>query len=421
MIYNLLTIYSFIRKDVFLRIHNGTKIKILIFIYLSLPAIMFENSHAQSYPLSVNGKYPLGLYSVPPSSFAEIAAAGFNIIHQYSSRQNIDDAIKYLSESKVYNLKVLQNMPSAYINESDTFWLNWINSLKNYESLEWWYLPEEESATNIAPISYLIKANDEIEHLRTTYLPWNSETTMSRYINVLDILMIGSYPEHYHEPRANVMSWLINGLNLTPKIPYIVSVIPSFNEGAGWPSPQDVRCDAYTSIISGAHGIFWFSYYYVRDNHQVWQEMKNIANEINGSGNLAPIIMSPHFDESITSTIISGPKLTPYTYIWEDGGDVNKSFNSIQWIAKIFNGITYIFAVNLAQVYPPRTDYTDATVVNRFGNLNIAQGKAEVLFEDRIISINDKSFEDTFNELEVHIYKIAPKLPSTPTSPRVED
>ena len=76
-------------------------------------------------------------------------------------------------------------------------------------------------------------------------------------------------------------------------------------------------------------------------------------------------------------------------------GDTPLTKESIQMLQKEHNG-TYLFAVNIAA----------AGVVVEFSNLPAGAVAVEVLFEDRRIPVSGDSFQDSFAQDDVHIYRV---------------
>jgi hypothetical protein len=107
---------------------------------------------------------------------------------------------------------------------------------------------------------------------------------------------------------------------------------------------------------------------------------------------LLPILILPDPTQNITLNIISGPTRSEPTAV----GSTVLDFDSIQKIQKGAQG-EYLLASNIG----------DGTVVVEFEGIPATATVVEVLFEQRVIALNQGAFADTFNEADVHIYKIA--------------
>ena len=119
----------------------------------------------------------------------------------------------------------------------------------------------------------------------------------------------------------------------------------------------------------------------------LWQEVQTIAAELNG---LKPVITLPNSNFPLQVQILSGPLQSPAAS--------GRVYSSIQFMQKEYQGETYLFAVNVA---------TD-TVVAEFSGLPISAGQSVVMFEGRTLPVTNQSFNDTFTEAEVHVYRLIP-------------
>jgi hypothetical protein len=93
--------------------------------------------------------FPLGLYSVPESDFEAVKKAGFNLVHIYSSTMNDEAAVTYLQAAQDIGIKVRMNMPETQLNADESFWKDYIKKSAAYDSLAWWYLPEEPALSKV--------------------------------------------------------------------------------------------------------------------------------------------------------------------------------------------------------------------------------------------------------------------------------
>lgn len=356
--------------------------------------------------------FPLVLYDVAPSHFSRVKAAGFNTVHIYSSMQSVAEAQNYLQEAGKQGLFVMQNMPSSNSPSNTTFWQSFVNGVKGFANLAWWYLPEEETAAHQQPIAAVVHDSDG--RPTASYLPWDAERTLRGYQSFLEVSTKGSYPNYYGEPRVNCVSWVLSHLQAFPV------VAPALEAFGDLPSPGEARYDAYASVIAGAKGLSWYSYAYIKNNEAFWSGLKRIAYEMEGAGNPDPvgqIVLSARTIHSVSYKVLSGPTESPTTY--------GKRFPSIMVVEKEYNGTIYLLAVNNAQVYPRRASYSDATVTVEF---TVPGGlvRALALFEDgRSLAITDAVFTDSFEPLDVHVYKLETAVgdsvaPFSPTGVQLE-
>jgi len=353
--------------------------------------------------------FPLGFMGpADETQFPHIAAAGFNVVFEFRSVQEIDEAEDYLNRAQAVGLKVIQNMPSCRAYESsnpvceewnahvwsEAEWGEFISPLATHDNLVAWFLPDE--IVNYAAAADLyrwVKAYDP--HQRPVYgNPGTFELAkIARFPTFSDFQWAACYPEYYQEPRAIVTY----GMKLDAMVSQgtdirwgaILQFFDSaeFGRGGGHPTAHELRADSYQAIIAGATGLWYFSYDLGRDMDGLWEATVTIADEIIGLGGLDEVILSPAVPQKIVKTIVSGPSHSPPTQ-----GEV---YDSIQMLQKEHNG-TYLFAVNIA---------ADGVVVE-FSNLPVEAVAVEVLFENRTIFVSDGSFQDSFAQDDVHIYHV---------------
>jgi hypothetical protein len=369
-------------------------------------AAVTEDFKETLYP---GGKiFPLVLYDVSPKYFAEVKEAGFNCVHMYSSGQDLVGAKKYLEEARKLGLYVLQNMPSGKMGESKEWWANWVKELSGYDNLAWWYPPEESHADKIAHICGAIRENDPKKRPAGAYVCWNNEKTLTKYKDMWDMMLKSSYPSYYKEPRVNVVSWMDNIRNAG--ICRNIAVAELFGK-AGLPDGHQIRFDHYAALVMGSKGMCWYKWAHASEtNPDALKEAKKFAWEISGNDNKTPlgrVILSDDIPQTVLTKVVSGPEKSPSTYWYsaEQDKDIQKSWPSIMTLEKKHDGHGYLFAVNTAEVYPGKSNYTDATVKAEFTKLPTSVKEVEVLFEERRIPVQNGAFQDTFKELDVHVYR----------------
>lgn len=352
--------------------------------------------------------FPLGFMGPADEAlFTQIAAAGFNVVYEFKSIQDIGEAEDYLNRAEKVGLKVIQNMPSCRAFESDNpickkwnapvwskgEWGNFISKLATHYNLVAWYLPDEIADYTAASNLYRwVKEYDPRQ--RPVYAnPGTFELErITRLANYADFLWVACYPEYYQEPRAIVTF----GMKLDATVGQYTNAeggaILQFFDSArfgrkrGYPTARELRADSYQAIIGGASGLWYFNYEMGRDLPGLWEALVKVADEILGSGGLNKVILSPGVPQTISKNIVSGPSHSPMAQ-----GQV---YDSIQTLQKQHNG-TYLFAVNIAT----------GSVVVEFGTLEKAT-TVEVLFESRTIPVANGSFQDSFTQDDVHIYRV---------------
>ena len=344
---------------------------------------------------------PIGLYDVPTSAFQEVKDRGFNTVHLYHDTQTLAEAEDYLQKASDVGLRVLQNMPSAFISAGDDFWIQWVSELSKYDALLWWYLPEEPTLNGISHADMerlynIVRQYDPQHRPVATY--YGIFGPLDAWCDATDIIYVGCYPEYSNEPRACMKAYIDEARRSCPNKSF-VGVPAFFNSAdfgvsAGYPSPQEARFDAYTALIDGTYGLNWFSYQAGVGLPDLYQGITQIAGELN---QLKPVLTSPYADQTIGVRITSGPLKSPVT----QSGDV---YDSIQILQKQSSNTTYLFASNMA---------TD-TVTARFTSLPWNVTYVEVIFENRTIPVKYGVFHDSFDAYGVHIYRLLTEASAYP-------
>jgi hypothetical protein len=395
------------------------RMKILLaFVLIFLVVCLRQGSSAQppgvTLPLGLmgpSGDTPSYLGS-ESAKLSDTAAAGFNIVYEFRSVQEIREAEEYLDRAKSVGLQVVQNMPLCRAYKSNdpacqeypvdvwkrTEWATFISTLAAYDNLVAWYLPDEiddyEAAANLYRWVHAYDPQDRPVFANPGSL---EQSEIDQFRAFADFLWAAGYPDLRGEPQALVTHMARLDANACRGTDKRWGTIVQFFDNeqfpqygtAGHPTPRQLRSSSYQGIIGGGTGLWFFNYEMGRGDglDGLWQEMITIADEIIGSGGLDEVILAPDVPQGIRRRIISGPTTSPLVR--------GQRYDSVQFLQKWQAGEgTYLFAVNVA---------TD-TVVAEFSNLWAESETVEVLFEGRMIPITDDSFRDTFAQDDVHIY-----------------
>jgi len=174
-----------------------------------------------------------------------------------------------------------------------------------------------------------------------------------------------------------------------------------YNGDLSPPTGEELKSDIYQGIVGGGRGIWMFEWNTGGVADDLSQDIKEIANQFLGPAKLGEVVLAADVPQTVNLEVVSGPTQSPAVdYFHDDGEGTWVNYGSIQYLQKEYQGETYILAVNIAG------DNQDNAVTARFGNLAVGVVSTEVLFEGRSIPVTDGSFTDTFEENEVHVYKI---------------
>ncbi|HNT74447.1 MAG TPA: fibronectin type III domain-containing protein [Anaerolineae bacterium] len=146
------------------------------------------------------------------------------------------------------------------------------------------------------------------------------------------------------------------------------------------PYPSEIRNEVWQAIVHGAKAIGYFTHSWECPGYTQFclsteqeVELTRINQQITA---LAPAILGPDRSQRVSAQ--------------ESGG------GRVDVTAREYNGDLYIFVVNLERA-------SEAVIFTVDG---ISSATVEVIDESRNITLNDGQFEDTFEELAVHLYRI---------------
>ncbi len=378
--------------------------------------------------------FPLELYSLQPASdMPSVVTNGWNIGHQYGWAQVSDPAAGESSLNSLmqtFSQNGIQGLPHLpdYINYDSkghyyyTEWsqndmAGWIQAIAPNSNIAYWDLPEEQRYWKptefqiVKDYSAWTRANDPAQRPNYMYIPWNyTAAQVSHYVPYLDIISSAAYAEEAKQPHAWVrwrMEETIRGIQQAgatigqdylhgQKTPVGIIELDKSKWGTV-PSQAETNHDFWQLIVSGAKGIFVFSYFHRNDDNGAlipnWNNLQQDAAEIAGS-ELGNVILHGQPLNGVTTSVLSGPTRT-LSFV-PAGYTTHVYFPSIDLMVQQWNGSSYIIAVNS----------TDKPVTASLSNLPTSSGTATVMFESRTIPFSGSRFTDTFPAWGVHIYKL---------------
>jgi hypothetical protein len=353
--------------------------------------------------LIVNRKqfFPFGFYCYSPvykTLPEEEVVKGFNVISPYQKilPETFRDRKAYMDRCAELGMKVHYNLLSVSggggvsskidgltDSRKRELLINEINAFKDHPALLAWYIADEPNGNKISPDS-LIKIYKVIKEID----PWHPVSVVFmapflssvKYSDAMDIVMADPYPvpELPVTMVGNVAGQLVKAFEGQKP----VWLVPqAFGGGELWsrePTLQEIRSMTYQAIINGARGI----QYFVRQGLNLfpkstgtWSECGRMAVEI---AELTPWLLS---DEESAPVYSGSPDIITKSYIHED--------------------CILILAVNKTNV-PVRSIFT---IPRSF------QGKAKVVFENRLININGGAFSDVISSYgsQAYLINIIPK------------
>ena len=379
---------------------------------------------------------PLGFYAMAgdmqnPSLLKNFRQRGIILFHKYSGQQTIEDALADLRCAREAGTGILQNLPRTYVDSSKAiynatgntyfnakemeFWQHHISMLANNGQILVWYLPEETKAKDLDKLEQIvniIRATDTKHRPLITYIEsWNPEY-LRKMDSITDAVILGAYPSLYSpRPRADIKRRIDNAYEEGALV--VIAALEALKGRRNWTRPKDVRFDAYLSLISGAKGIMWYSYYSAKPRPELLEAVLEVATELNGNEGLGEVLLSGKEPNSLQCRLLDGPAFSPPASAYKKNGDKKNNFrqyDSIQWTAREYGSYLYIFAVNTAQKVEKGAATDDGgaayMVKVKFGPISSPVSKVQIIGESRTKDMSNGYFEDTFEPLGTHIYKI---------------
>lgn len=209
------------------------------------------------------------------------------------------------------------------------------------------------------------------------------------YIKGCDIVSFDIYPASHSSPEVAGNLWYVaRGVqrliewSKNEKIVWNCIECTQINNPTRKPTPHEVKCEVWMSLIHGSRGLIYFVHQwqpkFIEAGLLADKEMANAVSEINHQiHELAPVLNSPSVANAVE--INYTPENAP-----------------VSFMVKRKNGYLYIFAVAMRNA--------ESKAV--FKLKDIKNADAEVLKENRKITISNSEFSDTFKPWDVRIYKI---------------
>src|SRR5664280_916097 len=340
--------------------------------------------------------FPFGFYCyspVYPSLPEEEVVKGFNLISPYQkiAPENLAERKAYMDRCAEIGMKVHYNLLSVSggggvgskieglsDKEKRERLIEEIKTFRDHPALLGWYISDEPNGISITPsqmeeIYKTVKENDPWHPVSIVFMaPFLSA---KKYTDALDIVMADPYP--IPDNPVTIPGDVAFKLNSEFKSRIPFWIIPqSFGGGELWgrePTIQEIRSMTWQSIINGATGIQYFvrqGLNYFPKSVATWSECGRMAVEV--------------------------AELTPWLLSDEETLPVTSTSKNILVTSRIHNGQLAIMAVN--KVNEP--------VSTTFRVKGLQNGKARVLFENRLISFNSGVISDQLSALGSQVYLI---------------
>ncbi len=400
--------------------------------------------------------FPIGIYGATEDVFSELKEAGFNCILASPTKD-------FVLSAKENGLKCIISIRGKILEKGLG---TRIKEMINSNNILCWYLEDEPEGRSISPM-HIWKLGNYIHSFDEEQLTGLALVRSKRaidYGDAVDVLMIDTYPV----PRMP-MTWLSDSIDESRSVPgygkQVWAIIQAFDwsyfrddprlKNARNPTFEEERCLTYLAIVHGAKGILYYTYsggkYKMKNFPEHWNDIKRIASELNM---ISSMLIAPNINDSLILNLTANvsthtgqePKGTDTKHQFVNAGDshkgnVNESNTSFtdRINATDANGkpaIHYLFKEvspellresNLLNMIGKDiiknnqvTDIVDGksvrfiiavNVINTpinaaFLNEQLLKNNATVLFEDRIVEIENGKLTDYFKPYEVHIYML---------------
>ncbi len=341
--------------------------------------------------------FPFGFYCYSPVQKTlpeEEKVNGFNMISPYQQvlPSNIGERKAYMDRCAELGMKVHYNLLSVSggggvgsqieglsADSTKKLLINELETFMDHPALLAWYISDEPFPSRIKPDSLiniyrLIKKIDPWHPVSIVFMtPFTS--TAKQYTDALDIVIADPYPVPDMQPSytGSVAKSLYNEFG--GQNPVWIAT-QTFGGGEIWkrePTPAEVRLMTYQSIINGATGIQYFIRHGLNiypKSTATWAECGKMAVEIQ--------------------------ELTPWLLSDEPTIPVTSSSANISVLSRQYSGKLMIMAANRTNI-PRKADFYISRTV---------RGKANVLFQNRNISVSGNTFEDYLGAYGTQVYLI---------------
>ena len=354
--------------------------------------------------------YPIGIYGVASTNdLAAVREAGFNLVAGPADKNYLDAAHRLglgvmaspgTSAGKSFDASIARSV---------------VTQFDSHPALWAWYLIDEPDLNRVAPTD-VRNANRFLKslpaHKPTTLVIYQGYTALD-YANIADVTMIDRYPVPWL-PLANVAQHVrMTRLALGRNKP-LISILQAFDWTAypeqlpgetnlRAPTHEELRCMAYSSLVQGANGLFFFAFdagnWKLRDDPKLWTAVQQVVAEVHRR---LPLFEAEH---------LWYPFHTQY-------GDRGTRFNAALDASVSIS----MLRVHKGSAALPAGDYVLAVNTTplphafSFKLPHLPMGAIEVHEEKRLVPILQSWVHDDFAPYAVHIYGPLSKSYTSPTT-----
>ncbi len=342
-----------------------------------LPESPFEVTFATNRACFVNGKpfFPIGLAmgdgldADPSQTCAAIKNQGFNLIQADGWPLRADG----ISATTAAGLYLLSGTSEGSMEQIGTAFSDLPGLLAWQQGTD----PDPGSADACAELRARLAAGGPQRPVTAVF---STPEHFGDFADCLDLVVTSPFGIRY-APMTSVSTWIKSALAGVGERQPVWARLQAFgleDTIYSLPTTEELRCQAYLSLVSGATGIIWDAY------------------------RLKP---SPDFGDATGWTLAQTPlwnylgklnaelsQIAPIVLAGKDYGPVQASDATVAARMWRYRGKWYVIAVNTS----PRSVTCLLTLLERF--------EARVMFEDRKVDIVTTRLKDSFNPYEAHVY-----------------
>jgi hypothetical protein len=351
--------------------------------------------------------FPLGIYSVPREQIGTLSPGAFNLIVNPYWSQGPRSTPEFLAALRAPDQRLAAGFPYEKVRaQDDRFIEQYVRTVQADDRLLLWYL-FEEPATSRVSVEQGESAYRQVRSIDPRrpilFVDYKAENAAA-YRGCYDIFAYDYYPIGTN-PIAVWRTLLRKSLDAaSPKPGWAVTQAFGYDDPKkDWvlPTPGELRCMAYTAVVTGAQGLLFYAY--SQKNPEYWADVERLAGELSS---LSAALLELPSDELLAS-----------------------DRPTIQATLRIHRSpeaqTLHLIAVNLAHQTPaverhfPGVRQADVRLTIR----GVGDAQAELVGASatgsaragRVVAVKDGVLLDSFDEYAVHVYRI--RLPGA-ASPR---
>jgi hypothetical protein len=221
-------------------------------------------------------KRVIGYYAVPMQAFSRVAAAGFNVVHNYRFESTwepeagpfVAAAQEYLDAARAHDLQVLLGIPRNWLRQHHADVIRQvIRQLRHDTTILAWYEDELGQEGDVDAVELLARIVQEEDPERGLVIEEGKDLVTLRRIG--KVRMFTYYPvDHKSRQRGRLRTlrdrFPVDNLQV-PFVPALQTfgrdrIVGYEKQDLEAPTWQELQFTLYSSLMAGADGIFLYTY-----------------------------------------------------------------------------------------------------------------------------------------------------------------